>query len=133
MSRHSRKYNYTKRHNNKNDEEDSDEEEEMEVLVQNNHIYFWCDVDKKACLHLSLALSDVFHKYMRCTMPGEDPLPIYLHINSYGGCGNSALGVIQKMETLKQAGAHIITIIEGYAASAATLISVSGSERRIGK
>jgi len=109
----------------------SDSDEDNEIRVSQNHIYFWCDVTKKYCLDLTLKLTEVYHKMRSLTLVGDDITPVYIHINSYGGDIDAALGVVDTIQSLKNDGAKIITIIEGNAASAATLISVIGTERRM--
>lgn len=111
---------------------DSDSDDDSCSVQQNqNHIYFWCDVTKKSCLDLIASLNKVYMNLRPYSLCGDDPVPIYIHINSYGGDTDAALGVIDTMESLKEQGAKLITVIEGNASSAATLISVAGTERRI--
>ena len=57
-----------------------------------------------------------------------DPIPIYLHINSYGGIIFDALTAIDVIKACK---VPVYTIIEGATASAGTLISVVGDKRFI--
>ena len=57
-----------------------------------------------------------------------EPKPIYLHINSFGGSVFSAFSVI---DTIKNLRIPVVSIIEGAAASAATLISVACDYRII--
>ena len=113
---------------------DSDSDSEDASLTQKsdgNHLYFWCDVTKKSCLNLTLQLNETFHWLRQCVYPGDTIAPIYIHINSYGGDVDAALGVIDTMKSLEKQGATIITIIEGYVASAATMLSVAGTCRRM--
>ena len=58
-------------------------------------------------------LNKVYNNYSSLSENGDYHTPIYLHINSYGGDTDAALAVIDTMESLKNKGAHIITIIEG--------------------
>lgn len=111
--------------------ESSDSDDEEDIRVVQNHIYFWCDVTKKSALDLTLKLNEVYNKMRSLTLVGDPITPVYIHINSYGGDLDAALGVVDTMESLKVDGAKIVTIIEGNAASAATLISVVGNDRRI--
>lgn len=113
------------------DDSDSDSDDDCSVQQAQNHIYFWADVTKKSCLDLISSLNKVHMNLRPYSLCGDDPIPIYIHINSYGGDTDAALGVIDTMESLKEQGAKIITIVEGNASSAATLISVAGTERRI--
>ena len=55
---------------------------------------------------------------------------IFLHIQSYGGNVHDALSSV---DTILNSEIPITTIIEGYAASAATLISIVGDYRYIFK
>jgi len=112
-------------------ESSSDTDDEDDIRVVQNHIYFWCDVTKKTALDLTLKLTEVYHKMRSLTLVGDEITPVYIHINSYGGDLDAALGVVDTMESLKGDGAKIVTVIEGNAASAATLISVVGNDRRI--
>ena len=60
----------------------------------------------------------------RCTISLSIPLPkIYLHINSYGG---SIFAGLSTLDTIRNTKCDIITIIEGCAASAGTMISIVG-------
>jgi ATP-dependent Clp protease protease subunit len=78
-----------------------------------------------------MQLEKTYERMRALTYPGDDMTPIYVHINSYGGDVDAALGLIDTMLSLKDRGAKIVTIIEGYAASAATMISIAGTERRM--
>ena len=120
-----------RRLNSNDNDSDSDDEVELVQKADNNHLYFWCDVTKKTCLTLSMQLTNTFQKLRNLAYPGDEVPPIYIHINSYGGEVDAALGLIDHIFSLKKRGAKIITIIEGYAASAATMISIAGTERRI--
>ena len=57
-----------------------------------------------------------------------DNLKIYLHINSFGGSVFASLATIDSIRNCKY---PVVSIIEGAAASAATLISVVCHERII--
>lgn len=95
-----------------------------------NHVYFNESVNKQSCRRLINKLEDLNIKLgkLECDYDIDSPLKIYLHINSYGGSIFDAFNVIDAMNRSKY---PIVTIIEGASASAATLISVCGSERWI--
>ena len=57
-----------------------------------------------------------------------DPIPIYLHINSYGGSVFAGFAAIDMIISCK---VPVYTIIEGCAASAATMMSIVGAKRFI--
>ena len=95
---------------------------EIDIKVLNNHIYFYTGVSKKSALELNIKLREVqqkiLNKYNDHTFHQEY---IYLHINSFGGSVFAAFSIIDTIKNLK---IPVISIIEGAAASAATLISV---------
>jgi ATP-dependent protease ClpP protease subunit len=110
---------------------ESSDSDAKDIRVTKNHIYFWTDVNKKTALDLTIKITDSYNNIRSLTLPGDEPTPIYIHINSYGGDTDAALGVVDTIQSLKDDGAKIITIVEGNASSAATMISIVGSERRI--
>ena len=69
------------------------------------------------------------NKAMSFKMKIED-IPIYLHINSYGGCVFSAFNIIDVIEACS---VPIYSIVEGCAASAGTLMSVVCDKKYIRK
>lgn len=97
------------------------------VSREKNHIYFYDDVSTESCLELNrelMALAKELQKYSldyNCESP-----KIYLHINSYGG---ELLACFSTIDYIKNCPVPVVSIIEGCAASAATLISVVASER----
>lgn len=98
------------------------EAKDIELKTVNNHIYFYSGVNKKSALELNIKLKEVERDLLKkhAEFSGHKEY-IYLHINSYGGCVFSALSVI---DTIKNLAIPVVSIIEGAAASAATLISV---------
>ena len=94
-----------------------------------NHNYFYSAVTKKSVYDLNREIRSVTLKMCELGNKFEiDPPPIYLHINSYGGSIFSAFSTIDTIMTNK---VPIYSIIEGAAASAATLISVVCQKRFI--
>ena len=89
---------------------------------EKNHIYFYSDVTKESCLDLNRKINDLNKELLKLAIEYEiEPPNIYLHINSFGGCIYSALSTI---DTILNSKIPVISIIEGSAASAATLISM---------
>lgn len=87
------------------------------IIVLENHIYFYTDVTIESCLELNVILHEMrLAKYKN----------IFLHINSYGG---DLIGAFAVVGTIRRSNIPITSIVEGYAASAATLIS-SACHRR---
>ena len=99
------------------------------VSIRDNHIYFYGSVTTKNAVKLNTALKDITRKLLN--MQNEysvDNLKIYLHINSFGGSVFAGLSII---DTIIGNAVPVVSIVEGSAASAATLISVVCSERII--
>jgi ATP-dependent Clp endopeptidase proteolytic subunit ClpP len=99
------------------------------IRVEKNHIYFYSEVDRDTIRELLEVLRDTeaYCLQMKRQM-NLKKVPIYLHINSYGGCIFSALNAIDYIEAST---VPVYTIIEGSTASAGTLMSVCGRKRFI--
>ena len=96
-----------------------------------NHIYFYADVDQSNILQLNLLLKELEKDILSYSNKyNSEPAKIYLHINSPGGELYSAFSAVDTIINLK---VKVVSIIEGFAASAATIISVVASERVIQK
>ena len=98
------------------------------VTTKDNHIYFYSDVTQKSMEQLIKAIRE-----LNCTLGAMalryDIKPkIVLHINSDGGEVYPALAAV---DTINNSKIPVVTIVEGCAASAATLLSVAGNERKI--
>lgn len=107
------------------------------VEVVDNHIYFYCDVNTKNILELNKAifrLNKVLTTFKNSTNVeygvNVNDLVIYLHINSLGGYVTDAFSGV---DAIISSEIPIYSIIEGYAASAATFLSVVCSKRFITK
>jgi ATP-dependent Clp endopeptidase proteolytic subunit ClpP len=99
------------------------------VTIRENNIYFYCGVNKKNIVKLITAINDVTKRLKIMEIEyGVSDLKINLHINSFGGSVFAALSAI---DTIMANDIPIVSIVEGGAASAATLISVVCQERRI--
>jgi len=87
-----------------------------------NHIYFYNDVDQLSCLELNKKINDLNKELLQYAIEYEtEPPNIYLHINSFGG---SLFAAFSTIDTIINSKIPIISIIEGCAASAATIISM---------
>ena len=109
--------------------------ENVEVL--DNHIYFYCDVNTKNILDLNKAIIKLNKKLITLKNSTNveydvdiNDLVIYLHINSVGGYITDAFSGV---DTIISSKIPIYSIIEGYAASAATFLSVVCNKRLITK
>src|SRR6056300_1583894 len=115
----------------KNDEDDEEETEEddklRKITRENNHIYFHAEVDRGSVFEMiehlrKCELDNIVNAHKLCL----DEIPIYLHINSFGGCLFDAMTAIDAIQSCK---VPVYTIIEGATASAGTLISIVGVKR----
>jgi ATP-dependent protease ClpP protease subunit len=99
------------------------------VKMVKNHIYFYTEVNRESVQEFSefLRETEMYCLNIRREM-NIKKVPIYLHINSDGGCIFSAFNAIDYMNSCT---VPIYTIIEGSAASAATIISIFGHKRYI--
>lgn len=96
---------------------------------ENNHIYFYTDVNQDTCLDLNRKITALNKELLKYAIEYDcEPPNIYLHINSYGGCLFSAFSVI---DTIKNSRVPIVSIVEGNAASAATMMSMVCKKRYI--
>lgn len=92
-----------------------------------NALYFYSPVDEQSSLLLEqrlLALNkhnmNLFEKYQ------IEKTPIHLHIQSFGG---SLFHTLYLVDLIKNLETPVYTYIDGFAASAATLISTAGKKR----
>ena len=96
-----------------------------------NHIYFNSDIDTSSAFNLNKELRNMENKLKSTSaLLNIEPLPIYLHLTTNGGSIHSAFSIIDCMNSLTL---PIYTVIDGYVASAGTIISVCGTKRYIGK
>jgi ATP-dependent Clp endopeptidase proteolytic subunit ClpP len=102
------------------------------VRVVENTIFFYADVTEQSVLDLNQALYEVDNKLkVTANFLGSEFVPhIKLRINSYGGSLFAGLAVV---DTIRNLSSEVHTYIDGAAASAATLISVTGKKRFIGR
>ncbi|VVU94556.1 Clp protease [seawater metagenome] len=120
------------------EESDDDDDEDTSELVwrEDNHIFFYSDVDDKSIAKLNHFLFLINKENMKYVYPLKSKTlessfpPIFLHIKSYGGCVLSALSTIDMIISSQ---CPVTTIIEGYAASAATMLSIVGHKRYMHK
>lgn len=92
-----------------------------------NHIYFNDDINNNSAFKLNNTLRTMESKLKALNI---DSIPIYLHLTTNGGIIHSAFSIIDCMNSISL---PIYTVIEGFVASAGTLISVNGEKRYICK
>ncbi len=107
-----------------------------EVYRENNHIYFRTDVTIENC-DLLLKLVREFEEDMKF-LKGEQyidentfiPPSLYIHLTTYGG---DLYASFMTYDNLKKCSYNIVTIAEGYVASAGTVMLLGGNERKVQK
>jgi len=100
------------------------------IRVVENTIYFYGDVLESNALELNSTLHAVDKKLQVSSQFLEVKPIINLHINSYGG---SLFAGLATVDTIRRLNAEVHSVIDGAAASAATIISASCAKRSIGK
>ena len=99
------------------------------IYSEQNHVYFYSEVDRDTTRELIDRIRETEGYCLNMMRQlNKRKIPLYLHINSFGGCIFSAFNVIDYIEALQ---VPVYTIVEGATASAGTLISVCGSKRFI--
>ena len=99
------------------------------VDSSHNRIYFYSAVTRPKILKLNKFLFNMNVSMLSKTVPLDyDPPPIKLHINSYGG---SVFAGLAALDYIKNSIVPVHTIIDGCAASAATLMSCVGAHRQM--
>jgi len=107
-----------------------------EVYREHNHIFFRCDVNIQNC-DLLLGCIREFEEEIKTlktdpyiTEETFTPPKLYIHITTYGGDLYAAFMVY---DTIKSSKVKIVTISEGYVASAGTVMAIGASHRQIQK
>ena len=113
-------------------DENSDSNDLNQVLATNNRIYFYSEVNRPKVLSMNKSLHNIgVSMQNRANILGmSDPGHIYLHINSYGG---SVFAGMAATDYILSSKVPVVTVIDGCAASAATLMSVCGTHRMMHK
>ena len=93
------------------------------IYPENRTLYFYGDVTDESCFWLSKTLEDF-------SRSGEENEPIHLHIQSTGG---SLIPTFNVVDTIERIPTPVYSYVDGFAASAASLISVCGNKRYMGK
>jgi ATP-dependent protease ClpP protease subunit len=105
--------------------------DDSDVYREGNHIYFKTDVntesiDKLYKLIRSYQKEFDYVKSSNQSIINVEPKELYIHITSYGGSLHEAY---LAYDVIKHSKIKINTIIEGYAASAGTIMSIAGKRR----
>lgn len=95
-----------------------------------NNIYFQDDIDYDTVSELNREMREMRSRLLQMSRDFNiDPPPIKLHLTTNGGLVHAALSAIDCINEMD--GVEVHTIVDGYVASAGTLISVCGDKRFI--
>tara|TARA_Y100000816_G_scaffold291980_1_gene285264 strand:+ start:5568 stop:6365 length:798 start_codon:yes stop_codon:yes gene_type:complete len=101
------------------------------ITVVRNNIYFYGDVSSQSCEELKNKMIEMdFNGKLFKIQYGTQSPPINLHIQSTGGSLMDSLYIVDLIKSLDT---PVNTYVDGYAASAASLMSVAGNKRYMTK
>lgn len=104
---------------------------EMSLNVEaiGTHIYFYNEVNDDTILRLNRTLKETANKMVSLGVNNDiDGINLFLHINSDGG---TIFDAFAGADAILSSRIPVYTIIEGSAASAATILSICGKKRFI--
>jgi ATP-dependent Clp endopeptidase proteolytic subunit ClpP len=107
---------------------DSGGDTEDKIERSDNRLYFYSEVSRSKVLQLNKEIRNLNVDIMHTSniLGLEEKANIYLHINSFGG---SVFAGLAAVDYIKKSEVPIVSIIDGSAASAATLMSIVAKER----
>ena len=104
---------------------------EKHIAVHENKIYYYAGVNRESAAELNKKIGELqVRSFTMANNLDVEPYPIHLHINSGGG---SLISGIASMDTILRCKVPVYTYVDGFAASAATFLSVVGSKRYISR
>ena len=103
----------------------------VRIITDKNNIYLYGGITPESCEMLKNQLNEMNYngKIFKTTYNSEPP-PINLHIQSGGGALMPTFYIVDLIESMET---PVHTYVDGYAASAASLISVVGQKRFMSK
>ena len=130
------KLQYNKNNNSyRNCEEDDDYKKLNNIALYSdkNHIYFNDYIADETAFALNKMLRSVAKNikdgdFKYTPNVDSEVMPLYLHIATYGGSVSSAWSVV---DCIKGLDLPVYTVVEGFVASAGTLITLSGTRKYI--
>ena len=102
--------------------------DDSRVSAESNRIYFYSGVTRQDNLVLNKLLNSTGNKLKNTqhVLQLPEPPKVYLHINSYGGSVFAGFGSV---DYIRNCSVPVVSVIDGCAASAATIMSVVAEER----
>jgi ATP-dependent protease ClpP protease subunit len=97
------------------------------IYSHNHKVFFNDDITDQSCFLLNKELRCVAERMkLLAMMHDHTPAPIMLHLTTNGGQIHAAFSVIDCIQGL---GVPVHTVVDGFVASAGTLISICGAKR----
>ncbi len=97
------------------------------IAVIENKIYFYAGVNRDSAVELNKKIGELQSKsFSLANNLDIEPPGMHLYINSGGG---SITAGISSMDTILRAKVPVYTYVDGFAASAATFLSIVGTKR----
>jgi len=107
----------------------NEEESSNQVSTLDNRIFFYSGVTTSNVLIFNKEIRSLNVKILSsATALSSEPANLYVHINSYGG---SVFAGLAAMDYIRTSTVPVCSVVDGCAASAATLMSIVAKERRI--
>ena len=105
-------------------------EDELNIKVVKNDIYFYEDVTPQSVLLLCQRVRELEQSMLtlQSDFKLEQAPSIYIYIHSYGGDVYAGLAC---MNTLEKCRVPVVTVVDGFVASAATFILLGGHRRHM--
>ena len=105
---------------------------EKHISVHENKIYYYAGVNRDSASELNKKIGELESKSLTLgnTLDLDQPPTIKIYINSGGGSITSG---ISSMDTILRCKVPVNTYVDGFAASAATFLSVVGEKRFISR
>lgn len=99
------------------------------ITTENNHIYFNDDITQSSVFELCKQMRDLAKMLkLRSVNLEIEQQPLYLHISTNGGEISAAFTVVDCMKGL---GIPVYSVVDGFVASAGTLITLAAHKRYI--
>jgi ATP-dependent protease ClpP protease subunit len=99
------------------------------MYTSNNHIYFNDDITQRSMFDLAKSLRQLASNLKLRSLALDIPQqPLYLHMSTNGGEINAAFSVV---DCIKELGVPVYSVIDGFVASAGTLITLAAEKRFI--
>jgi ATP-dependent protease ClpP protease subunit len=100
------------------------------IYSQFNHVYFNNDISYETVFALNKELRNVETrlKTTSAALGMNETQPIYLHITTHGGGIHAAFSAV---DCIKQLSIPVYTVVDGFVASAGTLITLAGEKKYI--